>query len=154
MQAVNLLSCQSSAEAGLAAANVRVWRGSESFDQFLVPSPVAYSSALLQLEPLALVLLPTLRQICEDLVVFCEPEIEPGQIKLIDKDIDCPNRIILGQIVFQTLGKQSALTAVFANDKTRHRILRPNRWRIMSLWVFSHSLDPEQMGWMAPAHDI
>src|SRR5258705_4031898 len=63
-----------------------------------------------------------------------------GQIKLIDKDIDCPNRIILGQIVFQPLGKQSALTAVIANDKARHRILRPNRWRIISLKVFSHSL--------------
>jgi hypothetical protein len=49
--------------------------------------------------------------------------------QLIDKDIDCPNRIILGQIVFQPLGKQSALTAVIANDKTRYRILRPNRWR-------------------------
>src|SRR5882724_10491083 len=69
---------------------------------------------------------------------------QPGQIKLIDKDIDCPNRIILGQIVFQPLGKQSALTAVIANDKARHRILRPNRWRIISLRVFSHSLDPKR----------
>src|SRR5258707_1743742 len=65
-----------------------------------------------------------------------------GQIKLIDKDIDCPNRIILRQIVFQPLGKQNALTAVIANDKARHRILRPNRWRIISLRAFSHSLDP------------
>jgi hypothetical protein len=56
-----------------------------------------------------------------------------GKIKLIDKDIDCPNRIILGQIVFQPLGKQSALTPVIANDKARHRILRPNRGRIISL---------------------
>src|SRR6267378_2294608 len=52
---------------------------------------------------------------------------EPRQIKLIDKDIDRPDRIILGQIVFQSLWKQRALTAVFANDKARHRILRPNR---------------------------
>src|ERR1700733_5118557 len=66
-----------------------------------------------------------------------------GQIKLIDKDIDRPDRIILRQIVFQPLGKQSALTAVIANDKTRHRILRPNRRRIISLTVFSHSLDPK-----------
>src|SRR6202044_3656785 len=63
-----------------------------------------------------------------------------GQIKLIDKDIDRPDRIILRQIVFQPLGKQSALTAVIANDKARHRILRPNRRRIISLTVFSHSL--------------
>jgi hypothetical protein len=67
-----------------------------------------------------------------------------GQIKLIDKDIDCPNRIILGLIVFQTIGKQSALTAVIANNKARHRILRPNRRRIISSRVFSHSLDPER----------
>src|SRR5439155_17008380 len=65
---------------------------------------------------------------------------QPGQIKLIDKNIDRPDRIILGQIVFQPLWKQSALTTVFANDKARHRILRPNRWRIISLRVFSHSL--------------
>src|SRR5882757_6598967 len=49
---------------------------------------------------------------------------EPRQIKLIDKDIDRPDRIILRQIVFQSLWKQRALTAVIANDKARHRILR------------------------------
>ena len=48
---------------------------------------------------------------------------ELGQIKLIDKDIDRPDRIVLGQIVIQPLGKQRALTAVIANDKARHRIL-------------------------------
>ena len=52
---------------------------------------------------------------------------EPRQIKLIDKDIDRPDRIILRQIVFQSLWKQRALTAVIANDKARHRILPPNR---------------------------
>src|ERR1700731_2913908 len=67
-----------------------------------------------------------------------------GQIKLIDEDIDRPDRIILRQIVFQPLGKQSALTAVIANDKARHRILRPNRRRIISLTVFSHSLGQER----------
>src|SRR5436305_1338863 len=65
---------------------------------------------------------------------------QPGQIKLIDKNIDRPDRIILGQIVFQPLWKQSALTTVFANDKARHRILRPHRWSIISLTVFSYSL--------------
>src|SRR4029078_7611191 len=38
----------------------------------------------------------------------------------------------MAQIVIQPLGKQRALTAVIANDKTRHRILRPNRRRILS----------------------
>src|ERR1700686_4301903 len=69
---------------------------------------------------------------------------QAGQIKLIDKDIDRPDRIVLAQIVIQSLGKQSALTGVIANDKARHRILRPNRWRIISLRVFSHSLDPSR----------
>src|SRR2546430_2766789 len=62
-------------------------------------------------------------------------EAKPGQIKLIDKNIDRPHRIILGQIVFQSLGKQRALTAVIANDKARHRILPPNYRRIISLTV-------------------
>jgi hypothetical protein len=56
---------------------------------------------------------------------------EPGQIKFINKDINRPDRIILGQILFQPLGKQSALTAVIANDKARHRILPPNHRRII-----------------------
>src|SRR5207247_11289980 len=57
---------------------------------------------------------------------------KPGKIKLIDKDVDRPDRIVLAQIVIQPLGKQRALTAVIANDKARHRILRPNRRRIIS----------------------
>ena len=65
---------------------------------------------------------------------------ELGQIKLIDKDIDRPDRIVLAQIVIQPLGKQRALTAVIANDKARHPILQPNRWRIISSRPFSHSL--------------
>src|SRR5882672_6218485 len=77
-----------------------------------------------------------------------------GQIKLIDKDIDCPNRIILGQIVFQPLGKQSALTAVIANDKAPHRILRSNRRRIISLRLFSHSLDPKRTAPSLPLREI
>src|SRR5476649_2218022 len=69
---------------------------------------------------------------------------EFGQIKLIDKDIDRPDRIVLAQIFIQPLGKQRALTAVIANHKTRHPILRPNLWRIVSSPPFSHSLDPER----------
>jgi tetratricopeptide (TPR) repeat protein len=55
--------------------------------------------------------------------------------KLIDKNIDRPDRIILGQIVFESLGKQRALTAVIANDKARHRILPSKHRRIISLTV-------------------
>src|SRR5215203_4136903 len=60
-------------------------------------------------------------------------EAQPRQIKLIDKDIDRPNRIVLAQIVVQSLGKQRALTAIIANDKARHRILPPNHRGIISL---------------------
>src|SRR5213082_568037 len=48
-----------------------------------------------------------------------------AQIKLVDKDIDRPDWIVLAQIVIQPLGKQRALTAVIANHKARHRILPP-----------------------------
>src|SRR5438067_11870129 len=38
------------------------------------------------------------------------PKAQFAQIKLIDKDIDRPDRIVLAQIVIQPLGKQRALT--------------------------------------------
>src|SRR5882757_6840966 len=67
-------------------------------------------------------------------------EAQPRQIKLIDKDIYRPDRIVLGQIVIQPLGKQRALTAVIANDKARHRILPANHRRSISLrGVFTQS---------------
>jgi hypothetical protein len=61
---------------------------------------------------------------------------QAGQIKRIDKNIDRPDRVILGQIVIQPLGKQHTLTAVIANDKARHRILPSNHRRIVSLRRF------------------
>ena len=71
-------------------------------------------------------------------------EAQSRQIKLIDKDIDRPDRIILAQIVIQPFRKQRALTAVIPNDKARHRILRPNRRGIIPLMAFSHSLGQKQ----------
>jgi len=59
-------------------------------------------------------------------------ETQPRQVKLIDKHIDRPNRIVLAQIVIQSLGKQRALTAIIANDKARHRILPANHRGIIS----------------------
>jgi hypothetical protein len=50
----------------------------------------------------------------------------------------------LRQVSSKRSEKQSALTAVIADDRVRHRILRPNRWRIISLSVFSHSLGPKR----------
>src|SRR5437762_5345263 len=44
---------------------------------------------------------------------------------------------------FQPLGKQSALTAVIANDKARHQIPPPNHRRIISLRVVFTQSGPE-----------
>jgi hypothetical protein len=49
---------------------------------------------------------------------------EFSQIKLIDKDIDRPNRIVVAQIVIQTLREKKTLAAIIADNKTRHRFLR------------------------------
>jgi hypothetical protein len=74
---------------------------------------------------------------------------QASQIKPIDKNINRPDRIVVAQIVIWPLGKQCALTAVIANDKARHRILRPNRRRIISSTAFSHGLDPTDVGSVA-----
>src|ERR1700731_229860 len=67
---------------------------------------------------------------------------EPAQIKLIDKNIDRPDRIILSQIVFQAFRKQRALATVIANNKARHRILPQIAEESYHRGAFSHRLDP------------
>src|SRR5580704_11110154 len=70
---------------------------------------------------------------------------EPAQIKLIDKNIDRPDRIILSQIVFQAFRKQRALATVIANDKARHRILPQIAEESYHRGgAFSHRLDPQR----------
>jgi hypothetical protein len=49
------------------------------------------------------------------------------QIKLINKDIDHLDRIILVDPVFQTLWKQCALPAISALNEALHRILQQPR---------------------------
>src|SRR5436305_9399681 len=53
------------------------------------------------------------------------PKAQRAQIKLIDKDGDRPDWIVLAQIVTQPLGNQRARTAIIANHKTPRRILPP-----------------------------
>jgi hypothetical protein len=65
------------------------------------------------------------------------------KIKLIDKDIDHTNRIVFGDIIFQLLGKQSALLAVHTLNKTLHQTLPSKHGRIIAQSAFLHSLDPE-----------
>ena len=61
-------------------------------------------------------------------------ETQASPITLIANNIDRPDRIILGKIVFQPLGKHGALTAVIANSIDRVRYLsvlfcgRYGRW--------------------------
>jgi hypothetical protein len=57
---------------------------------------------------------------------FSAPLARPArsQIKLIDKDIDRPDRIVVVQIVIQTLREKNTLAAIIADNKTRHRLLR------------------------------
>src|SRR6267378_6116190 len=48
-------------------------------------------------------------------------EAELSQVKLINEDIDRPDRIVIAQIVIQPLRKQSALAAIIAHHKARHQ---------------------------------
>src|SRR5258708_33915561 len=48
-------------------------------------------------------------------------EAERSQVKLINEDIDRPDRIVIAQIVIQPLRKQSALAAIIAHHKARHQ---------------------------------
>ncbi len=75
------------------------------------------------------------------------PRLDPlktqtAQIKLIDKDIDHPNRIVFADPVLQSLGKQGALIAIYALDKTLHHGLPSKDRRIIAPAAFLHSLDP------------
>jgi hypothetical protein len=45
---------------------------------------------------------------------------QAAQIKLIDKNIDHPHRIVVADPVLQPLGKHSALRAVHTLNKTLH----------------------------------
>jgi hypothetical protein len=61
---------------------------------------------------------------------------KPGQIKLIDKDIDRP---VLSSPNSQLTARETKCSECGHRiDKARHQILRPNRRRIISLTMFSH----------------
>ncbi len=48
-------------------------------------------------------------------------EAELSQVKLINEDIDRPDRIVIAQIVIQSLREQSALAAIITHHKARHQ---------------------------------
>ena len=57
------------------------------------------------------------------------PRVDPaepkfGQIELIDKDVDHANGIVIDDPVFQTFGKQRALTAIHLFNEAFHPIPR------------------------------
>jgi hypothetical protein len=47
-------------------------------------------------------------------------EAKARQIKFVDEHIDHANRVVLGNIVVQTLGQQRDLRAVFPFDESLH----------------------------------
>src|SRR3974390_771170 len=64
------------------------------------------------------------------------------QIQFIDKHVNDPYRVILGDVVVQMLGEQCALRTIFAFDKSLHQSL-PLRRREMFyatkiISVFTH----------------
>ena len=54
-------------------------------------------------------------------------EAEIMEIKLIDEDVDYTHRIILGDVVFEILGQQDSLLAVFAFNESLHVAARSER---------------------------
>jgi hypothetical protein len=75
-----------------------------------------------------------------------EPKL--GQIELIDKDVDHPNRIVLADPVFQAFRKQRDLTAIRPLNEAPHPIPRKLRGnhiaRIKSSRAFLHSQGHER----------
>jgi len=55
---------------------------------------------------------------------------QAAKIEFIDKNIDHPNRIVVTDPVFQPIGKQGALPAIHALNKTLHQTLPPKHGRI------------------------
>jgi len=63
-------------------------------------------------------------------------EAQIAQIKLIDKNIDQPHRVVLTDVIIQMFGEQSALAAIFAFNETLQKTLRQNNDRIISRYAF------------------
>ncbi len=57
------------------------------------------------------------------------PPEQGAKIKLIDKDINHPNRIVFADPVFQSIRKQRALRALYTFNETLHHELSPISWR-------------------------
>ena len=53
---------------------------------------------------------------------FCL-EARPRDIQIIDEHIDHPNRVVFGNVVVKSFGKQRALITIFAFDKPAHIVL-------------------------------
>ena len=68
-------------------------------------------------------------------------EAERCQIELIDEHLDQANRIVGGDIVFQSIGEQRDLLTVLTCDEALHPDLQ-DRNLPYQISTFSHSLDP------------
>src|SRR3546814_11185208 len=71
------------------------------------------------------------------------------KINLIDKDIDNAYRVVLANVIVQTLGQQCKLASVLASDKSLHRPHRLNGLAYFNLHqpsseAFAHSIARKQ----------
>ena len=65
-----------------------------------------------------------------------------AKIEFVDEHLDDTNRIVLGDVVFKTIGKQCRLPAILAFDKTLHPDLSDDRESLYQINAFPHRLDP------------
>ncbi len=71
-------------------------------------------------------------------------EAESLQIEFVDKSLDDADWVVIGDIVFQAIGKQRCLAAILAFDETFHSSPRKSFAKAYMIQAFSHSLDPSQ----------
>ena len=75
-------------------------------------------------------------------------EAKPRQIQLVDEHIDDPDRVVLGDVVVEMLGKQRALGSVLAFDESLHRVTpamsNGESFKLPKSSAFSHTLDPNR----------
>lgn len=64
----------------------------------------------------------------------------PRLVCLTSAPMEQISGIVFGDIIFQLLGKQTALLAVHTLNETLHQTLPPKHGRIIAQWPFLHSL--------------
>jgi hypothetical protein len=47
-------------------------------------------------------------------------EAQPGEIQIVNEDIDHSNGVVLGHVIIQSFGEQGRLVAIIALNKSAH----------------------------------